>query len=191
MNHIKHLILLFSVILAVGCGKKMADKSAEEADREAVEAQQEQYAIGQPVPKYDWSLERDLLISLYNLRNQKVATHAVWRSDMGVIEGDCPSIGFGLPYDTSLTNPLQVEYKHRYQASWNATAIGQAEPNGIFASTNTAATWVMCAGDAGSLLPVYVEAKVTVYPYPVTVDYEANRVVRAGKGNAVSITPSK
>ena len=162
----------------------------EEKDRQAVQAQQSQYSAGQPVPSYDWSLERDLLIQLYNLRNQKVATHAVWRSEMGVIEGDCASIGFGLPYDTSLTNPFQAEYRSRHQAV-SGVAIGQAEPNGIFASTNTSATWVMCAGDGGAMLPVYVEAKVTVYPYPVTVDYETNRVVRAGEGHAVTIEASK
>jgi len=190
VNDVKKLLisslLLFPLSLAA-CDK---DPTPEEADRQAVQAQQSQYAAGQPVPTFDWSLERDLLIQLYNLRNQKVATHAVWRSDMGVVEGDCPSIGFGLPYDTSLTNPLQAEYRSRHQAV-SGVAIGQAEPNGIFASTNTAATWVMCAGDGGRMMPVYVEAKVTVYPYPVTVDYETNRVVRAGEGNVVTIEATK
>lgn len=181
--------LLPMALVLVAC-KNGNEVTPEEKDREAVQAQQSQYAAGQPVPSYDWSLERDLLISLYNLRNQKVATHAVWRSDMGVIEGDCPSIGFGLPYDTSLTNPLQSEYEQGYQ-SITGVALGQAEPNGIFASTNTSATWVMCAGDGGALLPVYVEAKVTVYPYPVMVDYESNRVTRAGQGKAVTIQTSK
>ena len=60
------------------------------------------------------------------------------------------------------------------------TSVEQAEPNGIYASKNTAATWVMCAGDAGQMEPIYIETKVTVYPYPVSVDYETNRVVKAG-----------
>ena len=86
-------------------------------------------------------------------------------------------IGFGIPYDTSLTNPLQGD---RY-GTVGIAVIEQAEPNGIFASKNTAATWVMCAGAAGIIEPVYVETKVTVYPYPVTVAYSNNRVVKAGK----------
>lgn len=141
-----------------------------------MQQQQEQYAIGQPIPAFDWSLERHLVVELYKVRNQKAMTHSVWRSDRGMIEGDCPSYGYGIPYDTSLTNPLQmVGYSHHA-----VTSIEQAEPNGIFASKNTAATWVMCLGEAGNLEPVYVETKVTVYPGPVKVNYETNRVTRSG-----------
>jgi hypothetical protein len=104
----------------------------------------------------------------------------VWRSDYGMIEGECTSMGYGLPYDTSLTNPLQSYGSTTYAL----TSIGQAEPNGVFASTNTAATWVMCIGNTGMIEPHYVESKVTVYPYPVKVDYEMNRVVKAGVSTA-------
>lgn len=157
------------------------DKSQETRDLQRVDRQQTQYAIGQPVNAFDWSLERHLVIELYNLRNKKVATHAVWRSDYGLIEGDCPSMGFGIPYDTSLTNPLRAtdEDQEGYDKS-ALTTIEQAEPNGIFASKNTTATWVMCVGDSGQIEPVYVESKVTIYPGPVEVDYETNRVIRAG-----------
>ncbi len=162
----------------------------EAKDRAAVDAQQAQYAKAQPIPKFDWSLERHLLIELYKLRNKKVATHAVWRSDYGMIEGDCPSMGFGIPYDTSLTNPLMAtdEDPQGYDKS-ALTSIGQAEPNGIFASKNTAATWVMCIGESGGIEPVYVESKVTIYPGPVKVDYEHNRVIRSGA--ATVLIPKK
>lgn len=163
-------------LLITGCvAETQTDK-----DRKSVERQQSQYAMGQPVPAYDWSLERDLLIKLYNLRNAKVSTHSVWRSDYGLIEGHCTSMGFGMPYDTSLTNPLQGDY----YGQGGVAVVGQAEPNGIFASTNTSATWVMCVGQAGMLEPHYIEAKVTVYPYPVTVDFDTNRVVKAGDATA-------
>jgi hypothetical protein len=89
-------------------------------------------------------------------------------------------MGYGLPYDTSLTNPLQVTSNSRGMAT-----IGQAEPNGVFASTNTSATWVMCIGSAGNLEPIYVESKVTVYPYSVKVDYSKNKVTKSGEATAV------
>ena len=161
------------------------DKSSATKETQAVERQQDQYHIGQPIPAFNWSLERHLLIELYKLRNKKVTTHAVWRSDYGMIEGDCPSMGYGLPYDTSLTNPLvatdvsQRGGTHTYQGGALAS-IEQPEPNGIFASKNTSATWVMCIGDTGGIEPVYVESKVTIYPGPVKVDYKNNRVVRSG-----------
>lgn len=182
----KTLLLLVTIPLLMaaegGCGHT---PSQETKDKKAVQRQQGQYAARQPVPAYDWSLERELVRKLYDMRNKRVATHSVWRSNYGTIEGDCASMGYGIPYDTSLTNPLQSygDYNSR-------TSIGQAEPNGVFASTNTSATWVICTGNGGVLEPVYVESKVTVYPGPMTVDYATSRVTPAG-GKRVSIKVGK
>ncbi len=179
--------VIFATATLTGC---LPDTQQTE-DAKIVEMQQSQYAKAQPVPVYDWSLERDLLIKLYDIRNGKVATHSVWRSDYGMIEGDCPSMGYGLPYDTSLTNP-QVATNENQSGSRisSLTSIGQPEPNGVFASTNTSATWVMCVGAGGIIEPHYIESKVTVYPGPVSVDYEKNRVVRTGKAT-VTMTSSR
>ncbi|MFW9801135.1 MAG: hypothetical protein ACFFFC_00660 [Candidatus Thorarchaeota archaeon] len=174
MKNIIFAFLSLFAILALGVSACTND-NAEKDDVERVQRQQKQCAVSQPLPAFDWSLERHLVIQLYRVRNSKVATHSVWRSDYGIIEGDCPSYGYGIPYDTSLTNPLMAvgDYQSR-------TTIEQAEPNCLFASKNTQATWVMCLGAAGDLEPVYVETKVTVYPGPVEIDYEKNRVLRKG-----------
>ena len=179
-------IPLFALILAAG---SCEDTSQERADQAAVQRQQSQYSIGQPVPAYDWSLERHLVISLYNIRNTEVATHSVWRSIDGTILYDCPSMGYGLPYDTSLTNPLQVAGRTNLNSA-SITSIGQAEPNGVFASTNTSATWVMCIGDGGLVEPVYVEAVVNVYPFPLDVDYTNNLISKAGEAT-VTVSPNR
>lgn len=171
-------VIIISMLFGLmGC----YEDSERTKESKAVSRQQSQLAIGQPIPAFNWSLERQLIIDLYTIRNQKVATHAVWRSDYGMVEGDCPSMGFGLPYDTSLTNPLMTTDEDEDGLDSAALAtIEQAEPNGIFASKNTSATWVMCLGESGKIEPVYVESKVTIYPGPVVVDYENNRVVRSG-----------
>ena len=199
MKRFTFLAALSVLAISVGCQQYPAPPSARET--RSVARQQAQYSKGQPVPAFNWSLERDLLIKLYGIRNQKVSTHSVWRSDYGTIEGDCPSFGYGMPYDVSLTNPLQAtdidnqghEHQHhgfdRGGIGGALVAIGQAEPNGIFSSQNTAATWVFCVGDAGSLEPVYVESKVTVYPGDVVVDYDTNRVTRTGKANVTVARP--
>ena len=172
------IAVLFLLIIAF---LSSCEDSQETKDLKNVDKQQGQYAIGQPIPAFDWSLERHLIIELYNIRNRKVATHAVWRSDFGLIEGDCACMGFGIPYDTSLTNPLRATDEDQAGHGNNGlTTIEQPEPNGIFASKNTSATWVMCVGKGGQIEPVYVEAKVTIYPGPVKVDYDTNRVVRSG-----------
>ncbi len=176
------IILVLSILVLTACSKN--SESTDSKDTEQVERQQSQYAKGQPVPTFDWSLERQLVIELYGVRNQKVATHSVWRSDMGMVEGDCPSHGYGIPYDTSITNPLKIAWRRRHESVAMAT-VEQPEPNGIFLSKNTMATWVFCLGETGSLEPVYVEAKVTVYPGPVLVDYPTNRVTRSGAANVL------
>jgi len=181
-------MLLLGLFVLTGCDDFGCDKAStsESEDSKKVTQQQKQYQKGQPLPTFNWSLERHLVIQLYQVRNRKVATHSVWRSDYGVIEGDCPSYGYGIPYDTSLTNPLVATdvdsqgEEHNDKSGTAMVAIEQAEPNGIFASKNTAATWVMCLGKAGTLEPMYVETKVTVYPGPVKVDYVRNRVQRYG-----------
>lgn len=184
------LLSIFALCLGLmGFGCEEREASQEVKDSKQANSQQSQYAKRQPIPFFDWSLERHLVIQLYQIRNRTVATHAVWRGMTSQIEGDCPCLGFGIPYDTSLTNPLQG-YGSLSHNGAAVTSIGQAEPNGIFASQNTAATWVPCVGKSGAIEPIYVESKVTVYPYPVKVDYTTNRVIKAGE-STVKITVPK
>lgn len=176
----KLFVIIFLSLGLTACGMENSDRK----DRQSVEAQQNQYSIVQPVPSFDWSLERDLTIQLYQARNEQVATHSVWRSDMGMVEGDCKSIGFGLPYDTSLTNPLK--------RAFGPVVVEQAEPNGIFASKNSNATWVMCVIETEGLVstvPVYIESRVTVYPMSVMVDYTTNRVTFGQEKPSITIRP--
>jgi hypothetical protein len=169
--------------LSLGCVS-----GSEAKDRVSVEAQQSHYQKAQPIPKFDYSLERDVAIQLYKARNERVTTWTVWRSDTGIVEGDCPSIGYPIPYDTSLTNPLQRVYSHD-------AVIEQAEPNGLFSSKNSISTWVRCitkVNDKEVEAPVYIESKVTAYPYPVAVDYVMNRVTPVeGREPSVTIEKSK
>ena len=94
-------------------------------------------------------------------------------------------IGYGLPIGGVVATDIDIQgHEHHYQGG-SLTSIEQAEPNGVFASKNTSATWVMCLGASGSIEPVYVESKVTVYPGLVKVDYEKNQVVRSGAANVL------
>ncbi len=168
-RYILTIFLIFIFVSISGC-----TQTSEQVDANVVNDQQKQYQISQPLPKFDWSLERQLAIDLYIARNKEVATHSVWRSDYGMIEGDCPSIGYPLPYDVQLTNPLRVAYQNG-----GAAVIEQAEPNGLFSSKSTSATWVRCVTRVNGMIiqsPVYIEGKVTAYAYPIDVNYTTNRV---------------
>lgn len=180
-------LLSTTAVMTTACLESSSTANSREA--EAVSRQQSQYEKSQPVPPFDYSLERELVIQLYRIRNENVLTHSVWRSDYGMVQGDCKSMGYGLPYDVSLTNPLvatdidQDGDEHDDVNGHALTSIEQPEPNGIFASKNTNATWVMCIGPSGDIEPVYVEAKVNVYPYNLEVNYANNRVIRKGKAH--------
>ena len=75
------IMVLLGITLLFTLGASSCSETSEQ-DREAkkVNMQQGQYAKGQPIPAFNWSLERDLIVKLYSIRNKKVATHAVWRS---------------------------------------------------------------------------------------------------------------
>ena len=142
--------------------------NADEVESKGVETQQSVYAKTQPVPFFKWSQDRDNLIQIYKMKNESRATYSVVRSaGTGEILWDCPSIGFPLPADTQLTNPLQRVY--------GEAIIEQAEPNGLFSSKNTDGTYVICVLPDGTLSPQYSEAKVDVFTRPVKV--EKGRVV--------------
>ena len=176
MNKFAIFGIVFAGLILAACN----EQDAEKRDRETVANQQRQYQMAQPVPTFDFSLERDVYIQLYRARNENVATHTVWRSDLGKVLGDCPSVGYPIPYDSSLTNPLKVA---RWGSQSGYAITEQAEPNGLFASKNSIATWIRCIVEVNGVVeqvPVYIEDKVTAYPYPVDVNYENDRVTIAG-----------
>jgi len=167
------LMLLF--LVAVICINSSCDPQ-ETADKNFVKDQMATYRDnGQVVPKYDWSIELDAAIQIYDARvRDKVRTWTVWRSNTGLIEGHCASIGYPIPYDVQLTNPLK----------WigsNGGVVEQAEPSGLYSSHNSIATWVrevIIEGKQAMITPLYIESKVTCYAYPITVNYKTNRVKR-------------
>ncbi len=177
--------LVFSVLMTatllgmVGCGK-----TAEQADRDNVNKQQKHYAKVQPVPYFEFSLERDAAIQIYKLRNERVRTWTIWVSQSGKILGDAETIGFPIPYGVQLTNPIQNVGSH-------GAVIAQAEPNGLFTTgVSTKATWIRQAiKQNGRVLevPVYIEPETICYPYPILVDYEKNRVTRLDTGDPTAV----
>lgn len=162
------LALVPLLLIATSCEDRQ-----DRADRLAVNKQQEHYRINQPVPYYEWSLELDAYKQIYDARVKDIVrTWTIWRSDYGMILGDCASIGFPIPYDVQMTNPLKKVREH-------SVAIEQPEPSGLYSSKNTVATWVRQVIEVQGttvVVPIYIEDKVTAYPYPIKVDYKTNRV---------------
>ena len=165
------MVIGLSILLAfvlVACMESTMESTSDEKDAKVTNDQQQVYQVKQPLPFYDFSHERSMVTQIYNARNEALNTWSVWRSSgTGDIEDWCPSIGFGIPYDTSLTNPLKGKW---VSSNGGVATIEQAEPNGLFSSKNTMATWVLCQLPNGEVAPVYVESTVTVYPWPIKVE---------------------
>lgn len=172
-------IAAYTLIL-VGCIQQDGCHESDSKENNDVERQQTVYVKTQPVPFFDWSLERHLMVELYKARNQAIHTYSYSISQMtGQIIAYCPSLGFPIPATTQLTNPNK----------WVAQGITlpQAEPNGLYSPPMTHATWVMCLSPDGKVEPAYWETDVLTFTRPME---EVNGKLVPGVGSSsISIDP--
>lgn len=164
------LLVLCAAPFLMGSG---CMSNSETKDRDAVSKQQEIYQKVQPVHIYDYSIPRDIYQQIYDVTTTKtVATYTIIESVTGVTRYHCPSIGYALPADIQLTNPLQAMTEFT-----NDPVVEQAEPNGLFSSKNTDGTWVLCVElRNGEVYPVYTEHKVSTFPFIVEKDKDGEWV---------------
>ena len=161
ISHCVSLAIVESLSI-LGC-----EPTSDQKDSATVQSQMDIYQRNQPIPILLYSQDRDNLIQIYQMKATEArSTHAVVRGTTGEYLWDCPSVGFPLPADTQLTNPLV--------ASWRGgSAVGiveQAEPNGLFTSKNTDGTYVLCVLSDGSVSPQYTEMKIETFSRPISVD---------------------
>jgi len=153
-------VLILALVLS-GC-----TGGADSADRALVDDQQEHYAKVQPLPFFDYSIPRDVVIQIYKVVTAEARnTYTIIESITGETKFHGPSIGYGIPTDTQLTNPTKTAGDFK-----DSTAIEQAEPTGLFSSKNTDGTWVLFVDDNGDIAPIYTEHKVTTFPFAVKKD---------------------
>lgn len=152
------VVLAIASITLLGC-----DDSDVKKESEGVGRQQDVYNENQPAPFFDWSMPRSLWNDFYVIQNKTTST---WSYIQPMTGGrplfETPSMGYPIPMDTQLTNPLRYVYTGAGPA-----VVEQPEPNGLFTSKNTDATIVMATNGDGTVSPVYTEQKVTCFPFPV------------------------
>lgn len=170
-----------------GCDQSNAGSTAEQQEQRITNQAQKQLLRNQPVPVFDYSMERHIAIEIYKARQRRVATFSVVQSPFtGKVLWSCPSIGFPIPYATQLTNPLQpvwAEGQHEYAG----VAVAQPEPNGLYSPAQADATWVPCVDDQGHITPVYEEKHVTVFFRPME-EKDGRLVPVVGSKASFSIT---
>lgn len=180
----KKFIAIALVALAItGCNRGNVSL---QADQNQTNSQLQQYQAVQPVPFYNWSEQRNTLIQIYNAKNEARNTWAVVESITGVALWSCPSVGFPIPADTQLTNPDQLAATYNNGSNgWVEGAVSQMEPDGLYASGNTDATYVLCIRPNGKIVPIYTEQKVSTFPFEVeAID---GKIVDKGKDTNIEI----
>lgn len=174
-----------------GCAAKDETSSATRIEQDQQNRQMEQFLRNQPVPSFDWSLERHVLIQLYAARQRATNTFSVVQSEFtGKILWSCPSIGFPLPYATQLTNPLQAQWRGYSSDHQTSAVVDQQEPNGLFSPGDAEGTWVQCVNDKGKITPVYEERKVTTFLRPME-EKDGKLVPVAGSNASLTIEPAQ
>jgi len=180
------LIVLIVVILSLTASECF--NSSDRVDTQVVEEQQVHYQKIHPVPFYDYSIPRDVLTQIYDVVTTRAyTTYTVIESITGKTFFHGPSIGYGIPCDTSLTNPVKTD---RAGGSWD-TVIEQSEPNGLFSSKNTDGTWVLFVQPDGSITPIYTEHKVTTFPFAVKQDGQGGWIRADNKPSEFTISINK
>lgn len=130
---------ILGALVLTGCGN-----SGSQSDQQNTDDQLKTYQRnGQDIHKYQWSQYRQ---TLNDVQDAEVAGEATttFFFNLGVRDPYfvCPSVGFPVPADSELTNPLQ-------NVGSQGAVISQMDPNGTFPG-NTAGTWVICVAPNGS-----------------------------------------
>lgn len=109
--------------------------------------------------------EKRMMKTLYELRDQSIATHAyIVNSMKGCLVYLGAAVGYGIPYAAQYSSP-QVDAFYTSSSS-NHIALPQAEPNGLYMPSDAHGTWVMLKDPTGTeVKPVYIEPDVIVSPF--------------------------
>ena len=145
-------ILMASLI---GCGESEENQYTKDLMNNAYDA------VGFPdVSNY---FERQQLKEIYELRDDpKLICYWYTKNEMNgkwIYQGEC--IGYGIPYTTSMTASESLQkIQTSVGAEWEIVPL--AEPNGLYASPSTSATWILTTNKEGNITPTYVESEITV-----------------------------
>lgn len=190
--HLTVLTVAFAVIFMFGCAPAVRQTS-QQVDAANTGEQQAIYQNRQPVPRFEWSQQRDTLIQIYVLQNEARSTFTTFHSNgTGAVIFACPSRGYAIPADAQLTNPVQLSAANIVPSRGNTYVtvegvIELPEPNGIYSGKNTDGTWVVCVRESGEAVPVYSELKVQTFPFEVSWDEARQLLIDQRKQSSSSL----
>lgn len=149
------IIGVLMVGMLTGCGETKENQYTKDLMSSAYDA------VG--FPDTSNYFERAQLKEIYELRDDpQLICYWYTKNDMTgkwIYQGKC--IGYGIPYTTSMTAPESLQkIDTTAGVSWEVVPL--AEPNGLYASPSTSATWILSVDEDGNITPSYVESEITV-----------------------------
>ena len=148
-------VITLAVCMLAGCGEEAETSYTNDIMTNAYDA------VGFPdVSNY---FERSQLKEIYEMRDDpQLICYWYTKNDMTgkwVYQGKC--VGYGIPYTTSMTASESLQ-RVDTTTGYERVIIPQAEPNGLYSSPSTSATWILSVDEDGNITPTYVEDCITV-----------------------------
>ena len=126
---------------------------------------------------------------IYELRDQeKLICYAYIVAEMTgklIFIGKCE--GFGLPYSTQYSNPMQIIDEG---GTYHYETLPQAEPNGLYMPSSAEGTWLLMLDKNGEPHPFYCEPRVIVSPFPLDDQITAIKQAPAEQLRPISDVPA-
>jgi len=140
-------------------GDKQDSKDNEKREAEATKTGMNRMSQSQPVPVFDYSEERQTLIDAETIRAEGTHGTAVVTTISGELLWWCPTAGAPVPSTYQLTDPWETEWNSWGQGGGGSAVTGRPEATGVYTG-DSAATWVKCLDDNGTVFGMYDEANV-------------------------------
>ena len=162
-------VLMASML--VGCSQRETASSKENNYTQDL-MEQSSNIVGYPdVTNF---FEKAQLKEIYELRDDpNLICYWYTKNDMTgkwIYQGEC--IGYGIPYTTQFTQPdtmqraalpvLDINGNDKGRNEYFTEVLPQADPNGLYSSASTSATWILTTDKDGNIKPTYVESEITV-----------------------------
>jgi hypothetical protein len=152
----KVLAALGLAVILAGCDYTPSSDDIQNQKQEQLNKQAVQ-AAGMPAITHFW--EKKQLRDILEMRDKALTTYTYIVDMNGNKHKFCDSIGFGIPYATQYTNPMQG-------GPYTGTTVPQADPNGLYSPADAEGTWVLCLNPKlHKAQPVYVEPRIIVSPF--------------------------
>lgn len=169
----KHLFFILMAMFILASCESLGNSNQEISQQQEQLMSEANRQLGMPaITNFQ---ERKLAKMIFELRDREdlvcyayIVNHMTGKL---VFLGKC--IGYGLPYSTQYTNPMQVVNRHGNAVNAGNSAIvtiPQADPNGLFMPEGLSATWLMMIDpDTNEPRPVYLEPEIIVSPFKLNI----------------------